>query len=77
MFPKKTVASVTGMGGMAGALGGILIAFLAGKLFDHFKALGDLNKGYFIMFIICGCAYLVAWVLMNLLAPKLKRVEFE
>src|SRR6185437_1100152 len=77
MFPKRTVGSVTGMGGMAGALGGILIAFLAGKLFDHFKALGDLNKGYFIMFIICGCAYLVAWVLMNLLAPKLKRVEFE
>lgn len=77
MFPKKTVASVTGMGGMAGALGGILIAFLAGKLFDHYKALGDLDAGYFIMFIICGCAYLVAWVLMSLLAPRLKRIDFD
>lgn len=77
MFPKKTVASVTGMGGMAGALGGILIAFLAGKLFDHYKALGDLDAGYFIMFIICGCAYLLAWVLMSLLAPRLKRINFE
>ncbi|HEX6333119.1 MAG TPA: MFS transporter, partial [Flavisolibacter sp.] len=37
MFPKRSVASVTGIGGMAGGLGGILIAWLAGKLFDHFK----------------------------------------
>ena len=77
MFPKKTVASVTGMGGMAGALGGMLIAFFAGKLFDHYKALGDLDSGYFIMFIICGCAYLLAWILMSLLAPKMKRIEFD
>ena len=77
MFPKKTVASVTGMGGMAGAIGGMLIAFLAGKLFDHYKALGDLDFGYFIMFIICGCAYLLAWILMNILAPKMKRIEFD
>ncbi len=76
MFPKKTVASVTGMGGMAGALGGILIAYLAGKLFDHFKAIGNLDAGYFIMFIICGCAYLLAWVLMHFLAPTLKRIDF-
>lgn len=77
MFPKKTVASVTGMGGMAGALGGILIAYLAGKLFDHFKAIGNLDGGYFIMFFICGCAYLLAWVLMHFLAPKLKKIDFE
>ena len=76
MFPKKTVASVTGMGGMAGALGGILIAFLAGKLFDHYKALGNIETGYYIMFFICGSAYLLAWMLMNLLAPRLKRIYF-
>lgn len=77
MFPKKTVASVTGMGGMAGALGGIMIAFLAGKLFDHFKALGNIDTGYYIMFIICGVAYLLAWVVMHILAPKLKRIDFD
>jgi len=65
------------MGGMAGAFGGILIAFLAGKLFDHFKSIGNLDAGYYIMFIICGCSYLVAWVLMNLLAPKMRRIEFD
>ncbi len=75
MFPKKTVASVTGMGGMAGALGGILIAFVAGKLFDHYEALGKLETGYYIMFFVCGSAYLLAWVLMHFLAPRLRRIE--
>lgn len=75
MFPKKTVASVTGIGGMAGATGGILIAYLAGRLFDHYKALGHLQIGYYIMFIICGMAYLVAWLIMHSLAPRMKRVD--
>lgn len=75
MFPKKTVASVTGMGGMAGALGGLLISFLAGLLFDHFKLLGKLETGYYIMFLVCGSAYLLAWLIMHLLAPRFKKVE--
>ena len=75
MFPKKAVASVTGIGGMAGALGGMLIAKLAGLMFDHFKALGKIETGYYIMFIICGFAYLLAWIIMHLLAPRMKRVD--
>ena len=75
MFPKKTTASVTGMGGMAGALGGILIAFTAGKLFDHFKALGNIKTGYYIMFFICGSAYLIAWLVMHFLAPRMRRIN--
>lgn len=75
MFPKKTVASVTGIGGMAGAVGGILIAFLAGILFDKYKALGTIETGYYIMFYICGSAYLIAWVVMHLLVPKEKMVN--
>ncbi|GAC1386352.1 MAG: MFS transporter [Ginsengibacter sp.] len=77
MFPKKTVASVTGIGGMAGATGGILIAYLAGRLFDHYKALGHIQIGYYIMFIICGMAYLIAWLLMHLLAPRMKQVNLN
>ena len=76
MFPKRTVASVTGMGGMAGALGGILIAMLAGRILDYFKGLDKIETGYFVMFLICGSAYLIAWVLMHFLAPKLKRINF-
>ena len=75
IFPKKAVASVTGIGGMAGALGGILIARSAGLLLQHFTALGKVEVGYGILFMVCGCAYLSAWLIMHLLAPKFKRVQ--
>lgn len=75
MFPKKTVASVTGIGGMAGALGGILIAWSAGLLLKHFSALGKIEVGYSVMFVVCGLAYILAWVVMHFLVPKMKRVE--
>jgi len=77
MFPKKAVASVTGLGGMAGAVGGILISRLAGVLLDHFKELGHIETGYYVMFIICGSAYILAWIIFNILAPKMKRVILE
>lgn len=75
MFPKKAVATVTGIGGMAGAVGGILIAWVSGILFDHYKALGRLETGYYIMFFVCGSAYIIAWLIMNYLAPRLRMVE--
>ncbi len=75
MFPKKTVASVTGIGGMAGALGGIGIARLAGILFEHYKGLGEIETGYYIMFFICGSAYLIAWLFMHFLVPRMKPVN--
>jgi len=75
MFPKKTVASVTGLGGMSGSVGGILIAWLAGMLFDKYKLLGNIEAGYYIMFFICGFAYLIAWFVMHLLVPKMKMVD--
>ena len=77
MFPKRAIASVTGIGGMAGAVGGIIIAMVAGLLFDHFKAAGDIRIGYGIMFMICSTAYIIAWLVMHLLVPKFKRIELE
>lgn len=74
MFPKKAVASVTGIGGMSGAFGGILIAWAAGLLLKHFTALGAVEKGYNILFFVCGSAYLIAWVVMHLLVPKFKKI---
>ena len=59
---------------MAGASGGILIAYLAGLLLQHYKNLGKIQVGYGIMFIICGLAYLTAWVLMHLLVPRFKKI---
>jgi MFS transporter, ACS family, aldohexuronate transporter len=77
MFPKRAVASVTGIGGMAGGLGGILIAKSAGLLFDHYKALGDIRVGYGIMFMICAFVYVTAWLIMHLLVPKFKTVTLD
>jgi ACS family hexuronate transporter-like MFS transporter len=74
MFPKKAVASVTGIGGMAGAVGGILIAFAAGVLLEHYTALNKVQVGYAILFVVCGIAYLTAWVVMHLLVPKFKKI---
>jgi len=75
MFPKKAIASVTGIGGMAGAIGGMIIAWAAGMLFDFYKAAGDITIGYGIMFIICSLAYILAWIIMHVLAPKMDKVD--
>lgn len=75
MFPKKTVGAVVGIGGMAGGIGGVLITKLGGALFDHYKALGHIETGYTIMFAICAVAYLVAWIVMKALVPRMKLVE--
>jgi ACS family hexuronate transporter-like MFS transporter len=75
MFPKRAVSSVVGIGGMAGSVGGILFPFVVGQLLDHYKLLGDIETGYNILFLLCGCGYLIAWVMMHLLAPRMERVK--
>ena len=75
MFPKRAVSSVVGIGGMAGAVGGILFPLLVGRLLDAYKAAGNIAAGYNLLFIICGCAYLLAWIIMHLFAPKMEQVE--
>ena len=74
MFPKKAVASVVGIGGMAGGLGGVMVSKVAGALFDHYKALGHIQTGYSIMFAACAVAYVIAWVVMKSLVPKYKLI---
>ena len=76
MFPRKATASVTGLGGMFGGLGGILLVLLVQKnLFVHYERMGDIQTGYYIMFLICGAAYLLAWLVMHLLVPKMDPVD--
>jgi len=76
IFPKKAVSSVIGIGGMAGAAGGILFPFIVGNILQYFKDAGNKTAGYNIIFTICGCAYLFAWVVMHFLTPKSKVVTF-
>lgn len=75
MFPKISVGSVTGIGGMLGGIGGILVSKGAGLLFDYYKSLGHIQTGYYIVFFYCGLAYLTAWALMHLLVPKMQRIQ--
>lgn len=75
MFPKRAVGTVTGIGGMAGALGGTLLAAFAGHILNFFKLKGNIQTGYFILFMICGSAYLIAWLIFRVLAPGMKKVE--
>ncbi len=76
MFPKKLIGSIVGIGGMAGAVGGMLIAKAAGYLFDHYKNLGHIETGYYIVFMYCGLGYLIAWFIMfKLLVPKMEPIK--
>lgn len=77
MFPKKAVSSVTGIGGMAGSIGGIIFQPAVGGILDYFSKRGGVTVGYNFIFVICGGAYLVAWVVMHLFAPKMTRVQLD
>jgi len=82
MFPKSTVATITGIGGMAGGVGSFFIQQGAGALFTYAEdtnmaALGFVGKpaGYMIVFCCCAVAYLVGWCIMKTLVPKYKPIE--
>ena len=84
MFPKSAIATVTGIGAMAGGVGSMFIQKIAGRLFTYSESMGDAftfmgfsgkPAGYFIMFCFCGVAYLIAWSIMKSLVPKYKPIE--
>ncbi|AXC14454.1 Hexuronate transporter [Acidisarcina polymorpha] len=69
MFPRNAVGAVVGIGGMAGSVGGALLAFFTGHILER-------THSYAILFFLSSSAYLVALMIMRLLAPGLKKVEF-
>jgi ACS family hexuronate transporter-like MFS transporter len=68
MFPKSAVGSVTGIGGMAGAVGGALLMVYAGNIVQ-------LTGSYASLFVMAASLYLISMLIMVLLAPGLKRAE--
>ena len=83
MFPKSAVATITGIGAMAGGFGSFLINKGSGMLFTYaeeqgaaFSFMGFDGKpaGYMIIFCICAVAYLIGWSVMKALVPKYKQV---
>lgn len=75
VFPKRAISSVVGLGGMAGAVGGLIFPLIVGHLLDLYKQRGDITEGYSILFVICGSAYLVAWLFIHFLTAKMKPVS--
>src|SRR5207249_4795675 len=69
MFPRSAVGSVVGIGAFAGAIGGVLFQRAVGRILDA-------NGGnYAPIFIFCGSAYVVAWSMIHILAPRLQPVN--
>lgn len=86
MFPKSTIASITGIGAMAGGVGSFLINKGSGVLFTYAEEQGKAftffgfdgkPAGYMIVFCICAVAYLIGWVIMKALVPKYKPIVLE
>jgi MFS transporter, ACS family, hexuronate transporter len=75
MFPKSAVASVVGIGGLAGATGGMFFPVYCGKMLDKFTAAGNVTAGYAILFSICAFAYLVTFAIHHLLAPRFEQIK--
>lgn len=84
MFPKSAIATITGIGGMAGGVGSMILQKGAGNLFvyageTNMTFFGFMGKpaGYFIIFCVCAVAYLIGWIVMKALVPKYKPIIVE
>jgi ACS family hexuronate transporter-like MFS transporter len=64
-MPRASVSSVVGFGGMAGSIGGMLIAKLTGYVLEW-------TGQYLILFVIASSAYLVALAIIQVLLPRLE-----
>lgn len=81
MFPKSMIATITGIGGMAGGVGSFGIQMGAGRLFDYaeqtqmtFAGYTGIEAGYMIAFSFCAVAYLISWMAMKAFVPKYKPI---
>ena len=68
VFPRRAVGSVVGLGGMAGSIGGMLIALAVGEILQK-------TGSYALIFVVAASAYLVALLVIQLLAPRLDPVR--
>ena len=84
MFPKSTVATITGMGNMAGGIAAWAISIGAGLLFDYAEEQGEAFSffgicakpaGYMIVFCDCAVTYIIAWCFMKTLVPTYKPIK--
>jgi MFS transporter, ACS family, hexuronate transporter len=84
MFPKSAIASVTGIGGMAGGISSMILQKVAGDLFVYadetqmvFMGFEGKPAGYFIIFCVCSVSYLIGWVIIKMLVPKYEVITLD
>ncbi len=84
MFPKSMIATIVGIGSMAGGVASFLINLGSGKLFTYADTTGmtflgfeGKPAGYFIVFTICSVSYLIGWIIMKILVPKYKLIKLD
>jgi ACS family hexuronate transporter-like MFS transporter len=70
MYPRSAVGSVTGIGGMVSALGGVLFQLLTGRVVQ-------LTGSYVPIFIICGLAYSVGLLILHVMVPRIEPVRLD
>ncbi|MFN2604400.1 MAG: MFS transporter [Gemmatimonadaceae bacterium] len=71
LFPRQAVGTVVGIGGFAGAMGGVLFQRFTGYV------LNSNGNNYVPIFLICGSAYVTALLIIHLLVPRVQRVELS
>jgi MFS transporter, ACS family, hexuronate transporter len=76
MFPRNTIGSIIGMGSMAGALGSMLFQSYCGNILDIY-GVAHAQAGYFLLFTYAAFAYLIAFGLQHLLAPRFEPLSFH
>lgn len=76
MFPRSTIATIIGMGSMAGAVGSMIFQYFCGRILQSY-GVANAGSGYFLLFAYAASAYLVAFFLNHLLAPNYRPVDME
>jgi ACS family hexuronate transporter-like MFS transporter len=83
LFPKNSVATIIGIGGMAGGFGSMLINTVSGALLTYAESHGDSftfisyngkSAGYMIIFCVCAVAYMIGWGIIKTLVPNFRPV---
>jgi ACS family hexuronate transporter-like MFS transporter len=69
-FPKNSISSVIGIGSMAGSTSGILFPIIIGYTLDFYKKTSSVTVGYNLIFLWCGGAYVLAWLITHFMLKK-------
>lgn len=75
MLPKRAVSTVVGIGSTAGAIGGVLFPMFIGFVLDYYKGIGNITAGYNVIFAFCGFSFLLAWILIHFITPRMRPLE--